>query len=200
QPDMDADDLPGLFLGRDLNGLQDSTALGLISPIPDFLNAYDAYAVGRPEDALAILTIGAIGSRVGKAGKLIADGAKSVARGGRTLFETLGLVAKRTSSPSIVDRPLTAADLGIQGKITDLQGTFRVTDGQATVRVDMIEGEINNPLGIVNNLMETARQHGATNLRLEGTIANPRLEAVLKSRYGATTEGANEIIDIPLGR
>ncbi|MWP63252.1 RHS repeat-associated core domain-containing protein, partial [Gilliamella sp. Pas-s25] len=95
-------------------------------------------------------------------------------------------------------RPLTPSDLGVKGTLSELDGTFSVNDGIATVRVDMIRGEINNPLRIVNNLIDLAKANGATTLKIEGTIANPKLYDVLQKRYGLTSHGAHDIIIIKL--
>ncbi|OCG46643.1 hypothetical protein A9G35_04690 [Gilliamella sp. Choc5-1] len=95
-------------------------------------------------------------------------------------------------------RPLTPSDLGVKGRLSELDGTFSVNDGIATVRVDMIRGEINNPLRIVNNLIDLAKANGATTLKIEGTIANPKLYDVLQKRYGLTSHGAHDIIIIKL--
>ncbi len=95
-------------------------------------------------------------------------------------------------------RALTAADLGVEGNLSKLEGTFSIADKVAKVRVDMIEGSIKNPLQIVETLKRLAASHGAETLDIEGTLANPRLLKILTERYGATTNGANEFISIPL--
>jgi RHS repeat-associated protein len=95
-------------------------------------------------------------------------------------------------------RPLEAADLGIKGTLIELKGTFSVTGQKAVARVDMIEAEVGNPLSIIENLANTARAHGATTLRIEGTVANPKLMRVLERKYGFKTEGANEYIELML--
>ncbi|OCG37396.1 hypothetical protein A9G29_11470 [Gilliamella sp. Fer2-1] len=95
-------------------------------------------------------------------------------------------------------RPLTPSDLGVKGTLSELDGTFSVNNGTATVRIDMIRGEINNPLRIVNNLIDLAKANGVTTLKIEGTIANPKLYNVLQKRYGLTSHGANDIIIIKL--
>ena len=97
-------------------------------------------------------------------------------------------------------RALTAFDLGIKGTIRELKGTISLENKILNVRVDMIDGEIANPLGIVNNLVETARRNGAQEVVIEGTIVNERLYEVLVKRYGMITEGANDIIRIPIRR
>ena len=51
-------------------------------------------------------------------------------------------------APNNISRPLTAADLGVQGNITQLNGTFSVTGGRAVVQIDMIEGLVQNPFEI----------------------------------------------------
>lgn len=61
---------------------------------------------------------------------------------------------------------------------------FRSIMETATVRVDMIRGEITNPLKIVNNLADAAKANEATTLKIEGTIANSKLYDVLQKRYG----------------
>lgn len=106
-----------------------------------------------------------------------------------------GLAAKNVASFS---RDLQAVDLGIKGAVQDLRGTFAVKDAVATMRVDMIRGQVQNPLQIVGNMAETARANGATSLRIEGTIANERLYNVLQQRYGLTSSGAVDSITIPL--
>jgi RHS repeat-associated protein len=95
-------------------------------------------------------------------------------------------------------RELQAADLGIEGAVQELRGTFAVKDGVATMRVDMIRGQVQNPLQVVGNMAEAAKASGATSLRIEGTIANERLYNVLQQRYGLTSSGAVDSIRIPL--
>jgi hypothetical protein len=102
------------------------------------------------------------------------------------------------AAKTIAPRALTQADLGISGTLKELKGTFSVTDGVATARVDMIRGDISNPFKVVENLSATARAQGATKLRIEGTLANERLYNILQKRYGLVTEGSNDIITIPL--
>jgi hypothetical protein len=95
-------------------------------------------------------------------------------------------------------RELKAADLGVKGTVQELRGTFAVKDGVATMRVDMIRGEVKNPLQVVGNMAEAAKANGATTLRIEGTIANERLYNALQKRYGLTSSGAKDLITIPL--
>ncbi len=94
-------------------------------------------------------------------------------------------------------RALTAADLASDG-LKVVQGTITVERGTAVVRVDMIAGEIANPAQAMTNLMKTAKDAGATTLRIEATIANVRLYNVLNARYGIVTDGAIDTIIIPL--
>ncbi|GKX53107.1 two-partner secretion domain-containing protein [Budvicia aquatica] len=95
-------------------------------------------------------------------------------------------------------RPLTADDLGVKGSLSQLDGTYSIRNGTATVRVDMIEGQISNPLRIIDNLINNAKSSGATTLKIEGTIANPDLLRVLERRYGMQTSGANDTITIKI--
>ena len=80
----------------------------------------------------------------------------------------------------------------------ELKGTFSVTGQKAVARVDMIEAEVGNPLSIIEILANTARAHGATALRIEGTVANPKLMRVLERKYGFKTEGASGYIELML--
>ncbi|MFV3126486.1 hypothetical protein [Niveispirillum sp. KHB5.9] len=95
-------------------------------------------------------------------------------------------------------RNLEAADLGVKGTLQELRGAFTMNEGAATIKVDMIRGEIRNPLNVVGNMMETAKANGANSLRIEGTIANERLYGVLEQRYGLTSSGSVDSIDIPI--
>ncbi|MFY9824701.1 MAG: RHS repeat-associated core domain-containing protein [Thermoanaerobaculia bacterium] len=102
------------------------------------------------------------------------------------------------ASAASFSRALTVADLGVQGTVSELKGTFAIAEGSATIRVDMIQGSIKNPLSVVRNLIQLAQQNGATTLRIEGTVANEKLLEVLAKRYGMQTEGATESIVIKL--
>ena len=91
---------------------------------------------------------------------------------------------------------LTAGHMGIIGEIQELRGSISMQGGTMTVRVDMIRGNIKNPLSVINNLKTLAANSGAQTLRIEGTIANPGLYKVLSSRYGMTSQGAIDSITI----
>jgi hypothetical protein len=62
----------------------------------------------------------------------------------------------------------------------------------------MIEGKIKNPFELIPNLENLARSQGATTLRIEGSLANERLFKALARSYKVVTEGARDIITIPL--
>jgi hypothetical protein len=119
--------------------------------------------------------------KAGRAADVAADGARAVSR----------------ASPKL-SRKLQASDLGIEGSLSELDGVFAVEDGIASIRVDMIRGEIQNPMQVIGNMMETAKSNGATSLRIEGTIANERLFHVLQRRYGLTSKGSMDSITIQL--
>lgn len=55
-----------------------------------------------------------------------------------------------------------------------------------------------DPLQIVGNLIQLATKSGASSLRIEGTLANPRLLDVLTRRYKLQTSGATDSIVIVL--
>ncbi len=95
-------------------------------------------------------------------------------------------------------RALTPADLGIEGDVEELRGTFSIVGDRATVRIDMIVARIENPLIVILRLSEFGRAAGAATLRIEGTMANPRLENILIRRYGLRTGGARDYLEIRL--
>jgi hypothetical protein len=51
-----------------------------------------------------------------------------------------------------VDRKVPAEEIGIIGDIREFEGTYGVKDGVATVRINNIEGEVANPLQVIDNL------------------------------------------------
>jgi hypothetical protein len=70
-----------------------------------------------------------------------------------------------------------------------------------TVRIDMIRG-MGPPQGetlgtsgltIMRSLQALARENGATTLRIQATLANETLEAVLMRRYGAQMISQNGV-------
>ena len=120
---------------------------------------------------------------------------------GGTAVLAMGIIGKIGPAAKGVanfSRELKAADMGLQGTVKELRGTFALKDGVATMRVDMIRGDLANPLQVVGNMAEAAKASGATSLRIEGTIANERLYNVLERRYGLTSSGATDVITIPL--
>jgi hypothetical protein len=97
-------------------------------------------------------------------------------------------------------RPLTTNDLGIEGNVESIQGTFSLRDGIAIVKIDFIQADIKNPFEILRNLQQTAIKSGANNLRIEATIVNEKLYNALTKRYGLKTLGGIDIIDIPFDK
>jgi hypothetical protein len=97
-----------------------------------------------------------------------------------------------------VTRPLTEADLGIKGVVKELRGTFSVSNRRAVVKIDYIEGQINNPFEVIKNLSRAAIDRGATSLRIEATLANERLYNALVRRFGLKTQGGIDYILVPL--
>jgi hypothetical protein len=103
------------------------------------------------------------------------------------------------TTANVATRALTEADLGVpQGSLSQLSGTYSVTNGAATVQVNMIEGNLGNPFTVINNLRSLAAGNGAQTLNIQGTIANPSLYNALSRYYNLTTQGAIDTINIPL--
>lgn len=61
----------------------------------------------------------------------------------------------------------------------------------------MIRGAIRNPFQLIKNLSKTARQLGATRLRIEATVVNKQLYNAL-TKYGIHSEGGLDVIEIQL--
>ncbi|MCY7368195.1 MAG: hypothetical protein LH474_08580 [Chamaesiphon sp.] len=93
-------------------------------------------------------------------------------------------------------RPLTTNDLGIEGNIEDIQGTFSMQNGIAIVKIDFIQGDIKNPFRILSNLQQRAIESGASKLRIEATVVNEKLYNALTKRYGMKTSGGIDTIEI----
>jgi hypothetical protein len=113
-------------------------------------------------------------------------------------FERLTGIVVPVAAAGSFSRALTVADLGLKGSVTELVGNFSVSEGLATVRVDMLEGSIRNPFQIVDNLIQLATKAGASSLRIEGTLANEKLLEILAKRYGMQTQGGKDFIYILL--
>jgi hypothetical protein len=94
-------------------------------------------------------------------------------------------------------RLLTNNDLGIEGNVEDIQGTFAIRDGIAIVKIDFIQGDIKNPFRILRNLQQRAIESGSSKLRIEATIVNEKLYNALTKRYGMKTSGGIDTIEIP---
>jgi hypothetical protein len=148
---------------------------------------------------------------IGGGGALAAGGAGTTVAGGVTSaacadgdctneVQTVTQATKQVKNiVQEISRPLQAADLGVEGTIYELEGTLSLgSDGIANVRIDMIRADITNPLSVIPNLSNTARQLGAHTLRIDATIANEKLFRVLSRLYDVISEGANEYIVIPL--
>lgn len=135
-----------------------------------------------------------------KTGQVAGEGVALV--GGVALTKGVGKLAKGAGKMSKMvkvnsfTRALKASDLGIKGTLNQLKGTFSVTDNVANVRIDMINAEITNPFSVIKNLTNTAREVGASKLRIEGVIAYPKLYNTLKKRYDLVTIDKKEIIEI----
>jgi hypothetical protein len=94
-------------------------------------------------------------------------------------------------------RPLTNNDLGIEGNVEEIQGTFFIRGGIAIVKIDFIQGDIKNPFRILSNLQQRGAESGASKLRIEATVVNEKLYNALTKRYGMKTSGGIDTIEIP---
>jgi RHS repeat-associated protein len=113
--------------------------------------------------------------------------------------EAADAAAVGAEEAAAASRALTEADLGVApGSLSNLQGTYSVTNGVANVQVNMIEGQIGNPFSVIDSLAKTASADGAEVLNIQGSLANERLFNVLAQRYGMTSQGAVDTITIPL--
>lgn len=89
-------------------------------------------------------------------------------------------------------RPLTVGDLGLNGdSIDQIDGSICLTNGTMTVRINHIEGAIENHrvFSIVRSLRNLAHENHAAQLTIECTIANERLLDIVTRRYNAVSDG-----------
>jgi RHS repeat-associated protein len=154
-------------------------------PHVDTTPTLEGIAKGQLDVAIAVVTAGA-GSAVRS---ILQRAAPCAGRGVALVRRLLGIkTAARAAANST--RPLLAADFGTKATIKALEGTLSVEGKVATVGIKHVEGNLGNPIAALNALKESARQAGATTLRIEATIANPRLEPVLNRILGPATRGA----------
>ena len=95
-------------------------------------------------------------------------------------------------------RPISFSDLGLPSPLEILNGTFSLQSRVATVKIDMIQGKISNPLQLISALSATAKKYGAKTLKIKALLANDRLNEILKARYGMVTENGVDLIVIPI--
>ena len=125
-------------------------------------------------------------------GRDIADAAGAVKKFARGADEAVDAAQGKG-----ISRSLRASDLGLESSnLQRLEGSFSAVGESATARIDMIQGEVENPFSVIGALTETAKAQGATRLRIEGTIVNEKLYNVLQKRYDLQTEGATDFIQI----
>ena len=124
---------------------------------------------------------------------------ENVAIFGSILTVPLSGPLEAAEGATVAARALTEADLGLaEGSLGTLRGTYSVANGTATAQIDMIEGTISNPFGVIRGLSATAGADGAQSLVIQGTIGNERLFNILSGRYGLTSQGAIDTLTIPL--
>jgi RHS repeat-associated protein len=91
--------------------------------------------------------------------------------------------------------PISLATL-VAGRLApevNLEGTVEVTDGTATIFVQLIEGEVRNPFGIVTLLTEVATALQASEVYIVTTFANQQLQNIAIQRYGFVTVDGFEV-------
>lgn len=97
--------------------------------------------------------------------------------------EEVGLTTKTIALSAIVD-------LGSEVTIT---GTAEITEGSATFYIQLIQGTLRNPFGVMQILTEAATALGASDLYIVATFANAGLQAIAIQRYGFVTVGGVEV-------
>jgi len=94
--------------------------------------------------------------------------------------------------------PLTPADIGIEGKTSELRMTISLQENIAHVKVDMIKAKDINPCTILPALKEIARANGAHSIKIDAFLANEDLYAILKKRYKLETTPTGDTFTINL--
>ena len=85
---------------------------------------------------------------------------------------------------------LIGAELGPE---VNIEGTVEVSEGTAVMTVNLIEGVVRNPFGIMTLLTEAATALEASELYIVTTFANPVLQNIAIQRYGFVTVGGVEV-------
>jgi hypothetical protein len=179
----------------------------LIAPSPNRValglqNAFN-YALAKASQTPVCQSIGYMVCMItspGRAAAIANVEGRIGALGGLALAPMLATELLAAEGATVAARALTEADLGLtEGSLQTLQGTYSVTNGIATAQIDMIEGTISNPFGVIRGLSATAGADGAQSLVIQGTIANEQLFNILSVRYGLTSQGAIDTLTIPLG-
>jgi hypothetical protein len=114
---------------------------------------------------------------------LITDGAIVGDRGisFRRLFTRNARPCHITRSSYDFSRPLHPSDLGAEGDITTLFGTFSVQGTAAKITVKYISGENLNLFSIAKSLKQLASSHGAEVLHMQGrNMVNAKLFRALR--------------------
>jgi RHS repeat-associated protein len=75
----------------------------------------------------------------------------------------------------------------------NIVGTAEVTNGTATMYVDLIEGTVRNPFQIITLLTEAATALQASELYIVTSFENERLLNIAVERYGFVTVGGVEV-------
>jgi hypothetical protein len=70
--------------------------------------------------------------------------------------------------------------------------------GVAVVRIDYLGGQVLNPFDILPKVKQLARTAGASRLRIEANVRNPRLRAALERRFGFKTQQNRTFLDVAL--
>lgn len=146
---------------------------------------------GLPLDVLAAeAAFGPVGEFFGKAlGRLAGRLRQALSRSASEAVE---------AGAETFSRDLTAADLGVEGRILELRGSISTHGQTTTVQIDMIKGEIANPMAIINNIVARATESGASRVQIRGLLANPRLDRILRQRYGLSTQDGLDVIEIEI--
>lgn len=79
------------------------------------------------------------------------------------------------------------------GPEVTIEGTVEVTKGTATIFVQLIEGVVRDPFGVMKVLTETATALGASELYIVTTFANQTLQNIAIQRYGFVTVDGFEV-------
>jgi RHS repeat-associated protein len=96
---------------------------------------------------------------------------------------------------TIAARELTAADLGVLGKLDELKGTIQTVGNELHISIDMIAGRVTNQFQVMSHLKSLGVALGADAVVINATIAESKLYRFMERAGAQVANGVNGYSD-----